>query len=256
MFCGCIRYLLPPYVVYKGANVYDSWCTGGPKGTVYTSSQSGWFDMYIFGDWFKKIFLPHVRRLPGKKLLLGDNLSSHISLEVIELCKENNIAFVCLPPNSTDKMQPLDVGFFGPMKGKWKSQLQAYADRDPSAKLLLKTQFPAMLKELLDSLKPDKLLPKAFEKCGLIPLNRDKVLDRIPSVLQTQEVAHHMDAAVMKRLEVRRFGDTKKKPRGKKIPAGQSYSQDDENKAGVYISVRKRYLFPPPLLKMIFFPLL
>ncbi len=25
---------------------------------------------------------------------------------------------------------------------------------------------------------------------------------------------------------------------------------------GVYISVRKRYLFPPPLLKMIFFPLL
>jgi hypothetical protein len=87
-----------------------------------------------------------------------------------------------------------------------------------------------MLKELLDSLKPDKLLPKAFEKCGLVPLNRDKVLDRIPSVLQTQEVAHHMDAAVMKRLEVRRFGDTKKKPGGKKIPAGQSYSQDDENK--------------------------
>jgi hypothetical protein len=25
-------------------------------------------------------------------------------------------------------------------------------------------------------------------------------------------------------------------------------------KSGVYISVRKRYLFPPPLLKMIFFP--
>jgi hypothetical protein len=32
---------LPPYVVYKGKNVYDSWCTGGPKGTVYTSSPTG-----------------------------------------------------------------------------------------------------------------------------------------------------------------------------------------------------------------------
>jgi hypothetical protein len=27
------------------------------------------------------------------------------------------------------------------------------------------------------------LLPKAFEKCGLAPINRDKVLDRIPSIL-------------------------------------------------------------------------
>ncbi len=44
-----------------------------------------------------------------------DNLSSHVSLEVISLCRENNIEYVCLLPNSTDKMQPLDVGIFGPM---------------------------------------------------------------------------------------------------------------------------------------------
>jgi hypothetical protein len=36
------------------------------------------------------------------------------------------------------------------------------ADRNFSVKLLVKIQFPAMLKELLDSLKPDKLLLKAF----------------------------------------------------------------------------------------------
>lgn len=108
MFCGSASgELLPPYVVYKGANVYDSWCTGGPKGTVYTSSPSGWFDMYIFAEWFKKVFLPHVRRLPGSKVLVGDNLASHISLEVIQICREEHIQFICLPPNSTDKMQPL-----------------------------------------------------------------------------------------------------------------------------------------------------
>jgi hypothetical protein len=31
-------------------------------------------------------------------------LASHISMEPIELCKQHNIEFVCLPPNSTDKM--------------------------------------------------------------------------------------------------------------------------------------------------------
>ncbi len=78
-----------------------------PQGTVYTSLPSGWFDLYIFGEWFKKVFLPHVRRLPGSKVLIGDNLSSHISLEVIQICREEHIQFICLPPNSTDKMQPL-----------------------------------------------------------------------------------------------------------------------------------------------------
>lgn len=42
MACGNILgVFLPPYIVYKGMNVYDSWCTGGPKGAVYTSSPSG-----------------------------------------------------------------------------------------------------------------------------------------------------------------------------------------------------------------------
>jgi hypothetical protein len=230
MICGSASgEFLPPYVVYKGKNVYDSWCTGGPKGAVYTSSASGWFDMFIFEDWFFKILLPATRRLTGKKVLVGDNLASHISMKVIQSCKENNIEFVCLPPNATDKMQPLDVGFFGPMKAAWRSQLTRYANKDPSAKFLLKTEFPKMLKELLLSLNPQKHLPTAFAKCGLVPVNREKVLERIPSVQDSHAIARNLDSVLLERLEVRRFGDqSKKKTRGKKVPAGQSYSRVEE----------------------------
>jgi hypothetical protein len=83
-----------------------------------------------------------------KKLFLCDNLSSHISVEVVELCREANVTFVCLPPNSTDNQQLLDVGFFGPMKRAWRQQLQKYSDQDPAAKLLIKSAFPCMLREL------------------------------------------------------------------------------------------------------------
>jgi hypothetical protein len=56
MFCGSAAgVMLPPYVVYKSGNLYDNWCTGGPKNAVYMNSQSGWFDGYIYTDWFKKI---------------------------------------------------------------------------------------------------------------------------------------------------------------------------------------------------------
>jgi len=41
--------------------------------------------------------------------LIGDNLSSHINVAVLELCQQHNVSFVALPPNSTHLTQPLDV---------------------------------------------------------------------------------------------------------------------------------------------------
>ena len=95
---------------------------------------------------------------------------------MIELCKQHNIQFVCLPPHSTDKMQPLDVGVFSSMKSGWRAILTAYKQKHPN-----KTEFPSLLKQLMDTVKPGRLLPKAFEKCGLYPVNQEKPMQRIPS---------------------------------------------------------------------------
>ena len=83
MFCGSADgKMLAPYVVYKAKNLYKSWCQGGPKGTRYDATSSGWFDMYLLEDWFKKSFLAVVRRIPGRKVWIGDNLASHITTNV------------------------------------------------------------------------------------------------------------------------------------------------------------------------------
>lgn len=226
MFAGTASgTLLPPYVIYRAQNLYPAWCDNGPVGAVYIASQRGWIEMFSFTDWFKKVVMPYTRRLTGRKVLIGDNCSSHFSDEVFQLCRENAIEFVCLPANSTDKMQPLDVCFFSELKKNWRAQLKEYGDRDPAAKLLEKKEFPKMLKELLGSLRPEQLLPKAFEKCGLFPINSVKVTERIPSIVTTQEAATHIDQALLKKFDVRRFGESsRRKPRGKKIPAGQSYT--------------------------------
>jgi len=231
MFCASATgNMVPPYVVYKAGNMYRSWMKGGIKGSRYTVTTSGWFDGFTFSDWFHSSFLPHVRRLPGKKVLIGDNLSSHITMEVIDSCRTNNIEFVCFPPNSTDKMQPLDVGYFRSLKGKWREQLRKYAKEDPSQRLLDKVRFPAMLKEVVEALDTEVLMENAFTRCGLVPLNRQKVLDRIPSARTSLEMARDLDSVLAKTLEVRRFGDGKKKQRGrgKKVPAGKSYTEESE----------------------------
>jgi hypothetical protein len=88
---------LPPMILYKSTtgSVYSSWCEGGPDGATYAANKSGWFDMDKFTLWFKKIFLPYIRRLPKEevKVLLGDNLAAHLSPAVIALCQAHNIRF-------------------------------------------------------------------------------------------------------------------------------------------------------------------
>ncbi|KAK3924666.1 Pogo transposable element with KRAB domain [Frankliniella fusca] len=121
MFAGTASgTLLPPYVVFKSKEMSETWTADGPPGTRYNRSASGWFDMHIFEEWFSTILLSWAKTVDGQKVVIGDNVSSHFSRRVFELCAENNIKFVCLPPNSTHLLQPLDVAFFSPLKSEWK----------------------------------------------------------------------------------------------------------------------------------------
>ena len=93
------------------------------------------------------------------------------------VCREENVEFVCLPPNITDKMQPLDVAVFRGMKDKWRSMLHDMRVADPSLKALDKRDFPRNLRELLERCYVAKNLRSGFAKSGLYPLNPEKVLE-------------------------------------------------------------------------------
>ncbi|KAG5880696.1 hypothetical protein JTB14_024268 [Gonioctena quinquepunctata] len=86
--------LLPPYVTYKADNLYNTWTEHGPKGTVHNRSKSGWFTLEIFEDWFRKIALPYFSKQDkeGKKVIIGDNLSSHITPYIMEECKKTTLS--------------------------------------------------------------------------------------------------------------------------------------------------------------------
>ena len=91
---------------------------------------------------------------------------------MIELYKQNDIEFVCLPPISTHVLQPLDVAVYGPLKAHWWKLLRDLLEKEPEAKVLNKTKFPALLKKLTERLDSEALLPKGFEKGGNFLLSR------------------------------------------------------------------------------------
>ena len=133
---------------------------------------SGWFEMQTFEDWFMTLALPYLKKLEGKKIMIGDNFSSHLSTEVIKQCEENDIAFVLLPPDSTHILQPLDVLFFRPLKRAWKNLLEEEKNKRKGCFTLSKDSFPSLISKLHTNVDNNAAsnLKSGFEKCGIFPL--------------------------------------------------------------------------------------
>lgn len=126
MFCGNAEgHVIPTYVVYKEESLWTTWTEGGPPPrTRYNRTKSGWFDSVTFEDWFKSVFLKEVEG-GGPSALIGDNLASHINERVLRLCDEQNIKFICLPPNTTHISQPLDIAFFPANEGSLEGTVES-----------------------------------------------------------------------------------------------------------------------------------
>ncbi|XP_055523105.1 uncharacterized protein LOC129717269 [Wyeomyia smithii] len=104
MFAGAANgKMLPPYVVYAAIHMYPTWTEGGPDGCRYNRTKSGWFDSMVFEDWFFTIALPYFNGLRNdkKRIIIGDNVASHLSFRVLQSCMASNISLVLLPPNAT-----------------------------------------------------------------------------------------------------------------------------------------------------------
>ena len=85
-------------------------------------SENGWTDDILCKEWFIKSFIPQAtaRNTSSKPILLiYDGHGSHDTLDLIEIAREHNIILFCLPPHTTHKLQPLDVGVFGPFSRAW-----------------------------------------------------------------------------------------------------------------------------------------
>lgn len=233
MVCGNANGdLLPPMVVYKAQNLYDNWTEGGPAGTKYASSPSGWFDMNLFEAWFFKILLPHVEATRDPEdtvVLLGDNLASHFSPKVIEACRHSKIYITPFPPNATHLMQPLDVAVFAPMKRKWREILDQWRKESRNPGCIPKEQFPVLLNRLWIGISEtvSKNLVSGFKATGLHPPNPTEVLKRIPDGLDgdSEEIGRKLDESLVQLLKEHRGSCEKKtRKRGKKVAPGTNAS--------------------------------
>ena len=225
MWCGnATGELLPPMVVYKAKNVYEGWTWNGPKDAVYASTESGWFDSETFKTWFVQCFLPAVESKEGPIVLLGDNLGSHFSAELVALAKQKNVHFVMLIANATNWLQVLDVSVFAPMKRAWRTILSNWRTEMRRTGDIPKTVFPSLLARLDSKIREtvSKNLISGFRSTGICPLNREVALQKLPGG-KKELSKDDSDSSINETLigllkENRGCSDEQKAKRGKKIP--------------------------------------
>ena len=179
---------LPPFILFKGKHLYNTWTEGGPAGACYGVSPSGWMEEANFFQWFDKQIYPAVKHLTetGPVVMFFDGHYSHLSIALIKRASEIGILLFCLPPNTTHVLQPLDVGVFGPVKSTWRRVLKLYKIRTRASNVT-KEIFPSLIKQLWEKpISPDHL-KNGFKSTGLFPFNSTVISSDLlaPSLLLT-----------------------------------------------------------------------
>ncbi|XP_065670926.1 uncharacterized protein LOC136089130 [Hydra vulgaris] len=174
------RYL-PPFVVFKGEGyLYSKWVENGPPGCAFGATASGWMQDFLFENWFVEHFIPFVDQDQKPILLLYDGHGSHLTYGTIKAAMDNDIQIICLPPNCSHALQPLDVAVFRPLKNEWRKILKRFA-RETQQKNIDKTAFTGLLKQLCQRLSPANAIA-GFRGSGISPLSKEKMERRITGI--------------------------------------------------------------------------
>ena len=189
--CNMSGDFLPPQLIYQGKTKRCLPHFQFPHDWDITFTQNHWANEDTTQHYIVKILLPHLQQ-KRKELdtspdsrgpLIIDNFKGHCTEELLKFLDSNNVNVVMVPPNCTDRLQPLDVSVNKPAKNflcqkfhLWYAQnvctqLEGKIPKEPVDLRLsvLKPLGARWMVELYDFLKskPD-IIRNGFKETGIL----------------------------------------------------------------------------------------
>jgi hypothetical protein len=103
-------------------------------------------------------------------LLILDSHGSHETSRILQLAELHNIIILCLPPHTTHKLQPLDVGVFGPLQRAWLERCDCIVKLTGSE--MHREDFINKYMQVRQTLIRPSTIISSFKKSGIWPINR------------------------------------------------------------------------------------
>ncbi|RAL68050.1 hypothetical protein DID88_008773 [Monilinia fructigena] len=170
---------LPPTLIYKGdsGDLQDTWVDEVSYGdqAYFGASSNGWSSDAFGFTWLTKVFQRHTYQKAGKgyRLLIVDGHSSHVNMEFTSKCEELKIIVLILPPHSTHRLQPLDVGFFLPLSNEYTTELNLFLHNGGGIVEMTKRNFWPIFRKAWGQAKTTYNILHSFEKAGIYPINKN-----------------------------------------------------------------------------------
>ncbi|CAH1988994.1 unnamed protein product [Acanthoscelides obtectus] len=175
---------------------------GAPNGAIAECHISGWVQADIFTRWLDHFIKFTKPTASDPVLLVLDGHYSHTrNIDLIDLAKQNHVAIICLPPHSTNKMQPLDVSFMSPLKTFYAQEIENWL-RENQLSTVSPYAISSIFCKAYNRAATMETSCNGFRKTGLVPINRNifrdsdfsvhRVEDRIDTV-DPCEVDHQGD---------------------------------------------------------------
>jgi hypothetical protein len=167
---------IPPMFIFPRKKFHDHFIRDGPPGCVESDNQSGWMSKVEFGT-FMHHFVIHSRSSKEKPvLLLLDNHSSHLSVEAIELARDNGVVMLSFPPHCSHRLQPLDRSVYGPFKRFISNAQDSWMRTNPGKPMTI-YNIPSLVSEALPKAVTPTNITSGFKACGIYPFNRSVFSD-------------------------------------------------------------------------------
>lgn len=181
---------VPPALIYQGASqdLQSSWMEDlqDDDEGYFTSSENGWTCDALGRAWLRK-FHQETKKKAGnrRRLLIVDGHSSHINMEFLKLADSFKILICILPPHTTHRLQPLDIGLFGPLERAYSTHLDNFTFDGLGWVSMTKRVFWSVFKEAWKDSFTAKNIKKAFEKTGIWPLKAEITISKLPPPPET-----------------------------------------------------------------------
>ena len=172
------RYL-DPLIIWPAATHQSTWTVYPTPGWHFGLSETGYTNAALSLYWIQHVFDPQTRdRANGKpRVLISDGFGTHESLEVLTFCFENNIILCRLPSHTSHKLQPYDVGVFGPLKAAYREQVEQLLRGGSNT--IGKQHFTQLYSIARQVAFTKRNVRGGWSGAGLSPFNAEKVLGTI-----------------------------------------------------------------------------
>ena len=134
---------LPLQLVYQGKTTRCLPQVNFPDDWHITYSENHWCNEKTMKDYVHKVILPYIVKkrkelklsLDHPALLIFDNFKAQCTSDILRSLDENNINVVLVPPNCTDRLQPLDITVNKAAKEYLRRQFQSWYAQEVCSQL-------------------------------------------------------------------------------------------------------------------------